>query len=125
MNRKTYRLTFTAETHLKKAVRDTKERWGLSQARKYSAGLQAGFQYIADNYTSFNSPHRDDLAEGTGFLIHLVEHRYVAFQPYDDDTIIVVGIFHESMDIPNQLKEIQRMAKHEIAVMKRDIGTGI
>ncbi|CAL4870004.1 Toxin ParE (plasmid) [Asticcacaulis sp. MM231] len=124
MNSKTYRLTLTAETHLKKAVRDTKERWGIAQARKYSAALLAGFQHIAENHEGFNSPHRDDLAAGTGFLIHLVEHRYIAFQPYDKDTIIIIGIFHESMDMPNRLKELQHMTRYEIATIQRGIDTG-
>ena len=124
MTRKTYRLTQTAEAQLKMAIRSTKERWGIAQARTYSADLLAGFQYIAENHADFHSPHRDALAKDTDLLIHLVAHRYIAFQSHDQDTVIIVGIFHESMDMPNRLKDLQRMTQNEVATIKRDIETG-
>lgn len=121
MTRKTYRMTATAEAQLKKAVRDTKQAWGIKQARKYAADLLAGFQFIAENHASLNAPHRDELAEGTAFSIHLIGHRYIAFQVHDQDTIIIVGLFHESMDIPTRLKELQGLAQHEIDSLMREI----
>lgn len=117
----TYRMTNTAREHLKRAVRDTHEKWGLQQARKYNAAFLAGLQYIADNHHRFNSPHRDELAEGSAFSIHLVEHRYVAFQKHDDHTVIIAGIFHENTDITSRLKELQTMARHEIDALRREI----
>jgi plasmid stabilization system protein ParE len=121
MPRSTYRITSTAREHLKKAVRDTQRTWGAKQARKYNTDFLAGLQYIADNHQTFNSPHRDELADGTAFSIHLVEHRYVAFQEHGKNAIIIAGIFHESMDIPTRLRELQSMARHEIDALKREI----
>jgi len=61
------------------------------------------------------------MEEGTNFSIHLVEHRYIAFQEHDKNTVIIAGIFHESMDIPSRLKELQAMTKLEIDALKYEI----
>jgi hypothetical protein len=55
------------------------------------------------------------------FQLHLVEHRYIAFQPHDARTVIIVGIFCEHMDIPNRLKELQTLTRHEISAIRREI----
>lgn len=117
-----YWLTPTANGHYQRAVYDTRQRWGPVQSNKYRAALRAGFQQIADEHTSFNSPHREGLAEGTGFTLQLVAHRYVAFQPYRDD-VIIAGVFHESMDIPERLRQLQAMTRNEIRAIRREIGT--
>lgn len=121
MTTKTYRMTATAEGHFWKALRESKQKWGHKRAEKYRVDFLAGLQHIADSHRTFNSPHRDELAEGTAFSIHLVEHRYVAFQEHDKNTVIIAGIFHESMDIPTRLKELQGMTRHEIDGLKREI----
>lgn len=113
-----YWLTPTARNHIRLAIQETRKNWGSQQALKYRHALQAGLQYIADNHRTFHSPHRDALAAGTTFRLHLMEHRYVAFQKHDDNTIIIIGVFHESMDIPSQLKELRNMAQHEIEALK-------
>jgi hypothetical protein len=43
----------------------------------------------------------------------------VAFQPHNKDSIIIVGIFHESMDMPARLKELQTLTRHEITALKK------
>lgn len=104
---KTYRLTATAEAHLRHVVRNTHHRYGINQAKKYNDALLQGFQSIAEKHLTFHSPHRNELAKDTVFSIHLVEHHYVVFQEQDQRTIVIVGIFHESMDIPSRLRELQ------------------
>ena len=121
MTRRTDYMTATAEGHFWKALRESKQKWGHKRAEKYRVDFLQGLQHIADNHQTFNSLHRDELAEGTAFLIHLVEHRYVAFQEQDKDTIIIAGIFHESMDIPARLMELQNLVRHEIDALKREI----
>lgn len=118
---KTYRMTATAEGHFWKALRESKQKWGHKRAEKYRVEFLAGLQHIADSHQTFNSPHREELDVGTAFTIHLVEHRYVAFQEHDKNTIIIAGIFHESMDIPTRLRELQGMTQHEIDALKRAI----
>ncbi|MEI7668939.1 MAG: type II toxin-antitoxin system RelE/ParE family toxin [Pseudomonadota bacterium] len=121
MTIKTYCMTETAENHFWKALHESKQKWGHKRAAKYRVDFLKGLQHIAESHQTFNSPHREELSEGTEFSIHLVEHRYVAFQEYDKNTIIIVGIFHENMDISTRLKELQSMAQQEIEVLKRDI----
>jgi plasmid stabilization system protein ParE len=119
MPRSLYLMTPTAREHLKTAVKDTRKIWGAKQARKYGKNFLGGLQDIADNHRTFHSPHRAALAEGTPFSLHLVEHRYVVFQAMDENTIIISGIFHQNMDIPTRLKELQKLEKHEIAALQR------
>lgn len=47
---RTYRMTPTAEAHLKQALRDTYQKWGIKQARKYNTDFLQGLQKIADNH---------------------------------------------------------------------------
>jgi len=119
MSCKTYRLTATAQEQLKKALRETLQRWGIQKAKKYSAEMLNGFQYIAENYQNLTYPHRVELAKASEFSLHLIGHRYVAFQPHNKDSIIIVGIFHESMDMPARLKELQTLTRHEITALKK------
>jgi plasmid stabilization system protein ParE len=116
-----YRMTATARNHLKMAVRDTKRIWGGQQAKKYATEFLAGLQHIADNHQRLHSAHRCTLTEGTDFSIYLVQHRYVAYQPYGQDCVIITGIFHEKMDLPARLKELQRITRQEIDAVKREI----
>lgn len=106
-----YWTTPTARQQIRKAIQDTRRKWGQRQAAKYRRDLQAGFQKIADEHTVFNSAHRDGLAEGTDFTLHLVAHRYVDIQAYRGD-IIIVGVFHEITDIPARLRELQAAKRH-------------
>jgi plasmid stabilization system protein ParE len=114
-----YWLTPTANAHYWKIVSDTRQKWGNSQAVKYRSALRAGFQKIADDHKSFHSPHREDLAGGTDFDLHLIEHHYVAFQVRNDQLVIIAGIFHENMDIPARLRELKNMSEGEIAALTK------
>lgn len=116
-----YRMTSTAETHLKRAVRETNQKWGTKQARKYNSDFLAGLQNIADNHHYSNSSHREKITKGTSFSLYLVEHRYVAFQEYGPGTIIIAGIFHEKMDISRWLKELETASGDEITALKHEI----
>ena len=117
----TYRMTPTARAHLEKAVCDTGKQWGAPQARKYLDAFRKGLQDLADHHRTLHSPHRAELVAGTAFSIHLVEHRYVAFQVHDAKAIIIAGVFHESMDIPNRLQELQNMTQPEIDALTRKL----
>lgn len=121
MKRNTYHLTPTAESHFWQALADTKRMWGQRQAEKYRLQLLEGFQAIADNHRGFRFVHREALAEGTDFELHLAAQRYVAFQPFEKDSVIIAAMFHERMDIPGRLRELQQMSAQEIALLKQQI----
>lgn len=119
--KRNYLMTSTAESHFWKALHDTRKKWGQKQAEEYRIKFLDGLQNIADNYQNYNSAHRKNLALGTDFSLHLVEHRYVVFQEIGQNNIIIVGIFHESMDIPRHLRELQESAKLEVKEVKQKI----
>lgn len=121
MSRRTYLMTSTAEGHFWKALHDTRKKWGERKAEEYRFKFLAGLQNIADNYQNYNSSHRKNLALGTDFSLHLVEHRYVVFQVTSQENIIIVGIFHESMDIPRHFRELQESTKGEMMAIKQKI----
>lgn len=83
--------------------------------------MLAGFQQITERHRSLHTAHRAELAAGTAFHAHLLEHRYVVFKVYDEQTVIVVGIFHERMDIPTRIRELERLSRHELAVLTGEI----
>lgn len=46
----------------------------------------------------------------------------MCFTRHDDTTVIVTGLFHERMNIPVRLKELQTMSARDIAVLHAEIG---
>jgi plasmid stabilization system protein ParE len=103
-----YCLTPTANDHYWKVVSDTRQKWGSTQAVKYRAALRTGFQKIADDHKSFHSPHREGLARGTDFDLHLIEHHYVAFQVRNDQLVIIAGIFHKYLNPLEGAEKLKR-----------------
>ena len=117
----TYLLTRTALSHLEKVIRETARRWEWRQAESYRDALLAGFRDIAENSPSLRFSHRQTLAQGTAFSLHLVEHHYVCFTRSVNATVIVARLFHERMNIPVRLKELQSMSSGEIAALQATI----
>ena len=116
-----YHLTPTALTHLEEAVRMTARKWGREQAKIYDAALEKGFKEITKQGESIMTDFRTDMAKGTDFSLHLVEHHYVAFKIHDDNNVIIVGVFHEKMNIPVKLKRLQQMSQGEISDLRDEI----
>jgi plasmid stabilization system protein ParE len=114
-------MTQTALEHFKAAVRETKKKWGLAQAKKYNADFQVGLRYLAQHHATIRTHYRDAMTKGAAFSVHLVEHRYVAYQTHNDYNVIIAGIFHEKMDIPTHLEELAQMSIHEIAMLRRQL----
>lgn len=120
MSRSDYHLTETALKHLERVILDTARRWDWRQAETYRDALLKGFQYIADHHPKLVSPHREELAKGTGFCLHLVEHHYVVFKIHANGEVIIVGLFYEAMNLPVRLKELQRLSGPEIAALQEE-----
>lgn len=118
-----YHLTLTAQGHVREAVHETRRRWGTHRAKKYRVDFERGLQHLADNHLRLCSPHGEALAEGTYFSLHLIEHRYVAYQSYGKYDIIIAGIFHEAMDMPRHLQKLQAMSAAEINALKQALRT--
>jgi toxin ParE1/3/4 len=121
MPRHRYHMTRTARDHLKDAVRATKQKWGSAQARKYSVDFQAVLQSLAKNHIMLRATFRHVMTQGTLFRVHRIEHRYVVFQEHDLYNLIIVGIFHEKMDVPARIQELAMMTNYEIDAIKNMI----
>jgi plasmid stabilization system protein ParE len=115
-------VTPTARNHIRKIISDTRDKWGTAQAVQYRRQLEDGLQHIAAHHHTFHSPHREALADGTAFSLHRVQHHYIAFLAHPRKGVIIVGVFHERMDLPTRLRELQNLAQHEIDALKREIG---
>ena len=121
MKKPTYHMTATAEAQFLHAILETHEKWGIRQAYKYRDSFLSGLQELAENYKNFITHYREELTKGTDFHAHLIEHRYVVYQAYDDRSILIVAIFYGRMDVPKRLKEIMEMSRDEIAQLKEKI----
>ena len=121
MSRYKFHLTETAFRQLDDIVYKTALDRGPDQAEKYKQQQLAGFDKIAQEHMTMRTEHREKLAKGTDFKVHLVEHHYAAYQSHDQHNVIIAGVFHERMDIPTQLRELKGMTRHEIGAIKRDI----
>lgn len=106
-------------------IHDTARRWNGHQAETYADILLEGFQKIAENRHKFHSQHRSNLARDTDFSVHLIGQHYVVFKVRDENTIIIAGLFHKGMDIPERLKELQSMSKREIAAIEAQIDQNV
>ncbi|MGJ7582562.1 type II toxin-antitoxin system RelE/ParE family toxin [Variovorax sp. RHLX14] len=118
----TYCLTRTALSHFEEVIRETARRWGWRQAESYRDALLAGFDGIAKDNLASRPSRRQAIAQGTDFSLHLVEHHYVCFIRRDHASVIVAGLFHERMNIPVRLKELQALSSGEIAALQATIG---
>ena len=116
-----WRMSHTAGAQFDKVLMDTASRWDIGQARLYRQKLLDGFAEINDNPKSFNSPYRDNLANNTDFNVHLVERHYIAFKVHDENTIIIVAVLHEKMNIPVRLKGLKQMSASEVAALRDEI----
>jgi toxin ParE1/3/4 len=96
-----YELSRAAENDLQGIVRCTAERWGASQARKYSEALaqcttslatdKGYYRTIPDLYPNMRVSH--------------CQHHYIFGLIRDDAPMLVVAILHERMDIIARLQD--------------------
>lgn len=121
MPRAKYYLTETATAQYRKIILDTAQKFGVVQSKKYRAQLRDGFQKIARYTDLARTPLREEISRDTDFSIHLVGHHYIAFQLQTDKHVIIVGIFHERMDLPTRLMELKEKSKKEIMAIKKQI----
>lgn len=79
----------------------TVERWGVAQVRKYIAGLEKRMQEMATG-----KAHLKRFKElGGGVKVSRYEHHYIFAVDSDDLPMVVLAIFHESMDMMARFKK--------------------
>ena len=82
--------------------RYTDKTWGEKQADKYIRGLYEAIDEIAIKKYLWRKIEHED---GVGIYFMRYEHHYVFFRELSKNELGVVNVLHESMDIPNRLKE--------------------
>ena len=95
-----YRLTKSAERDLSEVWIYTYEAWGDEQADRYVSGLKDSLMKIGEN------PALGKLVNeiGAGLRMFRCQHHYM-FYLLQDQTVIVLGILHEKMDLIQRLQE--------------------
>lgn len=114
-------MTATAEQQFWRALGESREKWGLAQMERYRLNFLAGLQNLAENHLRLRTVHRQAQAAGSPFELHLIEHRYVGFQAYSPEVIIVTGIFCKTTDLPARLQELTLMTESKIAAIRQMI----
>lgn len=96
-----YSLEDGAERDLLDIGRYTAREWSLDQAIRYLSALESHFSEIARR-TATEKPvfhHRDDLR------VSRCQHHYVFFVRDGDDSIVILAILHENMDLIARFRE--------------------
>ncbi len=108
---KNYYLSPTAIGHLRHHKKWSLDNFGKATTKKYFQALEKEFQYIANNYKAF--PKRTELTGENSLLIYPAMEHYVVFIPMDKG-MYVVGVFRQSQDIPNIIKDNSAAFQREI-----------
>ncbi|MBY3418285.1 type II toxin-antitoxin system RelE/ParE family toxin [Rhizobium laguerreae] len=106
----------TALDNYRLAVRETARKWSTEQAKACGRLLRAGFEGIPEAYVRVRIK-KDERAGNSLFRLHKIEHHYAVYIVVDDSTFIIAAVLHERMDIPAQLRTIERLTDREYAAL--------
>ncbi|MGZ2427041.1 type II toxin-antitoxin system RelE/ParE family toxin [Rhizobium laguerreae] len=106
----------TALDNYRLAVRETARKWSAEQAKAYGRLLRAGFEGIPEAYVRVRIK-KDERAGNSLFRLHKIEHHYAVYIVVDDSTFVIAAVLHERMDIPAQLRTIERLTDREYAAL--------
>lgn len=96
-----YVLADAAEADLRGIIRYTRREWSDAQVRRYITKLEQGLTRIASGLP----PFKDMGALYPGLRMAHYEHHYVFCLPRDNEPALIVGIFHERMDLMARLSD--------------------
>ena len=96
-----YRIHPSARRRLVEIWDYTEETWGAEQADRYVEGLFAELDLIAQNRRRWR-PVGEEGFEGVFFAKY--RHHFIFFRDLGSE-LGVVTVLHESMDLPNRLRE--------------------
>lgn len=101
------RLSAAAERDFASILEWTAERFGTRQARVYRDTLEAAVRALRNGPDVPDSRQRDDIYPGL-YSLHVARNRrrgrhLLLYRTLNEDTIAVVRILHDSMDIGHHL----------------------
>ena len=99
MNNK-YRISQKAIFDLEKIWLYTLNNWSREQADRYHNLIIDEIKFIVDNYESCR---KKDYVR-TGYRMSKVKSHLIFFKKTEDNTIEIIRILHQNMDIENRLK---------------------
>jgi plasmid stabilization system protein ParE len=100
-----------AEQALKDIWHYTHRTWGTKQADRYIRGVHSLMEKAAKDRSLWRKADEEELA-GVHFVRY--EHHYVFFRELRSGEIGIIGVLHESMDIPIRLKKADDAAGKQI-----------
>jgi toxin ParE1/3/4 len=95
-----YRFTNEAVNDLEEIWSYTKQKWSLEQADRYYNLIIDEIEFISSNPPLGRSI--DYIKEG--YRSTKVKSHVVFYKQHEDDTILIVRILHQSMDIEKRMK---------------------
>ena len=96
------RFTEQADTDLFDIYIYTYETWGLPQAVKYTDGLKAAIDWLAEDPNRPGTKNRSDLRQG---YRSYHKQRHLIFYRVAGEYVEIIRILHDSMDVPRRLAE--------------------
>lgn len=101
MSQPDYILTAAAEADMRGIIRHTRKQWGHAQVRRYVAALEQGIARLAGRQGAFKD--MDEIYPSLR-MAHC-EHLYVFCLPRENESALIVAIFHERMNLMTRLAD--------------------
>lgn len=99
-----YRLYPRADKQQDKIWQYTVEQWSIEQAEKYIHGLHVHFQKLANKEKPWRKLPQTKMRISKDAYFSRYEKHFIFFRELPDDTIGIISILHEVMDIPTRLR---------------------
>ena len=101
------------------AIRETARKWSPEQAKAYGQLLRAGFDRIPEVHARVKTKDNNRV-ENSMFRLQRIGHHYAVYICVDETTFVIAAVLHERMDVPEQLRAIERLTDQEyLALMGR------
>ena len=96
-----YRISEKAIADLEEIWFYTYNKWAIKQADRYHNLIIGEIEYISDN---FELSRKMDYIR-PGYRMSKVKSHLIFYKILEDDTILIIRILHQSMEIENRLKD--------------------
>jgi plasmid stabilization system protein ParE len=91
-----------ARGRIKEIRRYTKKTWGKQQADKYMHGMEKAILTLPSQRHLWRSVDDETLKD---IFFTRYEHHYIFFREFKNNSIGIISVLHDHMNIPSRLKE--------------------
>lgn len=117
--KKPYLLTPTARRHLREAKAWSLRRWGPKLTEAHFIELDEAAKRLAKDCKTFRS--REELAGGTGLLLHPIREHCLVYEPLGKGQIAIVAVLRQTRDIPAILGKGQYLIGRELNALRKSL----